>query len=58
MTSDPRIRDPLLDTADAKDLRPTQITVGYREVEAKRRAWRDRGDDLAPMSCRSGTSSG
>jgi len=45
MTSDPRIRDPLLDTADAKDLRPTQITVGYREVEAKRRAWRDRGDN-------------
>ena len=45
MTSDPRIRDPLLDTADVKDLRPTQITVGYREVEAKRRAWRDRGDN-------------
>jgi hypothetical protein len=35
MTSDPRIRDPLLDTVDAKDLRPPQITVGYREVEAK-----------------------
>ena len=33
MTSDPRIRDPLLDTTDANDLRPTQITAGYREVE-------------------------
>jgi hypothetical protein len=40
MTSDPRIRDPLLDTAEAEDLQPTQITVGYREVEAKRRSSR------------------
>ena len=34
------IRDPLLATVDAKSLRPTQITVGYREVKAKRQAWR------------------
>lgn len=39
-----RIRDPLLDTVEAKTLRPTQITVGLREVKAKRRAWRERDD--------------
>lgn len=39
-----RIRDPLLDTVDPASLRPTQITVGFREVKAKRRAWRDRDE--------------
>lgn len=39
-----RIRDPLLDTVDPATLRPTQITVGLREVKAKRRAWRSRDD--------------
>ncbi len=39
-----RIRDPLLDTVDPATLRPTQITVGLREVKAKRRAWRDRDE--------------
>jgi hypothetical protein len=28
-------------------LRPTQITVGYREVAAKRRLWRERSDSKA-----------
>ena len=39
-----RIRDPILETVDASSLRPTQITVGLREVQAKRRAWRERGE--------------
>lgn len=42
-----RIRDPILQTVDAVDLRPTQITVGLREVDAKRRAWRDKGQNAA-----------
>ena len=42
-----RIRDPILETVDAADLRPTQMTVGLREVEAKRRAWRERGQAAA-----------
>ena len=37
-----RIRDPILQMVDPATLRPTQITVGFREVKAKRRAWRDR----------------
>jgi len=35
-------REPILDQVSIDDLRPTQITVGYREVDAKRREWRDR----------------
>ncbi len=31
--------DPLLNTVAIADLRPTQITVGYREVAEKRRQW-------------------
>jgi hypothetical protein len=34
------VREPLLHSVAVADLRPTQITVGMREVEAKRRAWR------------------
>lgn len=41
------IREPLLDTARATDLRPTQMTVGFREVKAKRRAWKRREDGKA-----------
>jgi hypothetical protein len=37
-----RIRDPLLATAPVGELRPTQITVGLREVKAKRKAWKAR----------------
>jgi hypothetical protein len=36
----PPNREPLLHPIDILDLRPTQITVGMREVEAKRKAWR------------------
>jgi hypothetical protein len=33
-------REPLLHPVVIDDLRPTQMTVGYREVERKRREWR------------------
>lgn len=33
-------RDPLLTLVPIADLRPTQMTVGFREVEEKRRRWR------------------
>ncbi len=41
--------DPIIVPVAIADLRPTQITVGLREVEAKRRRWRERagGDDAA-----------
>ena len=38
-------REPVLHPVDIADLRPTQITVGMREVEAKRKAWRTKGGD-------------
>jgi hypothetical protein len=34
------IREPVLTTVAIKDLRPTQITVGMREVKMKREHWR------------------
>ena len=37
------IREPLLTTVTIADLRPTQITVGMREVEEKRKRWRETG---------------
>jgi hypothetical protein len=37
------VREPLLTTVAITDLRPTQITVGMREVKAKRKHWRDIG---------------
>jgi hypothetical protein len=37
------IREPLLTTIAITDLRPTQITVGMREVASKRKQWRDIG---------------
>ena len=40
-------RDPILHPVPIIDLRPTQITVGYREVAQKRRAWRERASDEA-----------
>ena len=33
------VREPLLHPTPIEDLRPTQITVGMREVEEKRRRW-------------------
>jgi hypothetical protein len=35
------VREPLLHTVQIKDLRPTQMTVGMREVEEKRKRWRE-----------------
>lgn len=37
-------RSPTLVTVAISDLRPTQMTVGMREVEAKRQHWRDIGE--------------
>jgi len=37
-------REPLLHPVAIADLRPTQMTVGYREVERKRREWQARAD--------------
>jgi hypothetical protein len=36
------IREPIWKSTPITDLHPTQITVGMREVEAKRRGWRER----------------
>src|SRR5438477_9882030 len=36
------VRTPMLSTVPIMELRPTQITVGMREVEAKRRRWLER----------------
>jgi len=35
------LREPILSTVSVVDLRPTQITVGMREVLAKRKRWRE-----------------
>ena len=37
-----RAPDPILKPVAIKDLRPTQMTVGFREVDEKRKAWRER----------------
>jgi hypothetical protein len=34
------VREPRLEPVDILDLRPTQMTVGMREVKAKREHWR------------------
>ena len=39
------IREPILDPVPIAELRPTQITVGFREVAEKRREWRARSDE-------------
>jgi hypothetical protein len=36
----PTVREPILTPVAIDDLRPTQITVGMREVKAKRKRWR------------------
>jgi hypothetical protein len=41
------VREPILHPVAIGALRPTQITVGMREVEAKRKAWRDRKGEKA-----------
>ncbi|MFZ0239986.1 MAG: ParB-like protein, partial [Xanthobacteraceae bacterium] len=35
------VREPILTAVAISDLRPTQITVGMREVAAKRQRWRE-----------------
>jgi len=40
-------REPVLKPVPIASLRPTQITVGLREVEAKRRQWRAKHGDKA-----------
>ncbi len=38
-------REPVLKPVSIASLRPTQMTVGYREVAEKRRGWREKSDD-------------
>jgi hypothetical protein len=38
------LREPILTMVAIADLRPTQITVGMREVTAKRKRWRETGE--------------
>src|ERR1700720_4697056 len=40
----PNAREPLLNPVPITELRPTQITVGLREVKAKRKHWREQVD--------------
>jgi hypothetical protein len=37
------VREPVLNPIKMADLHPTQITVGMREVKAKRKRWREEG---------------
>ena len=37
----PTVREPVLHTVAIAELRPTQITVGMREVHAKQKSWAD-----------------
>ena len=39
------VREPLLTPVEITDLRPTQITVGMREVKAKQKRWREMKDE-------------
>jgi len=41
------VREPVLKPVGITDLRPTQITVGMREVEGKRKGWREKKDKKA-----------
>ncbi|THD74327.1 MAG: chromosome partitioning protein ParB [Phenylobacterium sp.] len=41
-------REPILEPVPVADLRPTQITVGLREVAEKRREWRERAERDGP----------
>jgi len=40
-------REPRVTPVRLDDLRPTQMTVGYREVEVKRASWRQKSDPSA-----------
>ena len=39
----PTVREPFLEPVAIANLRPTQLTVGMREVKAKRKRWREIG---------------
>lgn len=41
-------REPLINPVKLTELRPTQITVGFREVREKRRQWRQHVDSDGP----------
>jgi hypothetical protein len=41
-------REPRIHSAPLLELRPTQITVGMREVDAKRKGWREHPDRKKP----------
>lgn len=41
------MREPILHPVPIAELRPTQITVGMREVRAKQKAWRSKADHKA-----------
>ena len=41
------VREPILKPVAITSLRPTQITVGMREVKAKRKRWREKEKDAA-----------
>jgi len=41
-------REPILLPVKIEDLRPTQMTVGFREVAIKRRLWRERAERDGP----------
>ena len=38
------LREPILHSIRIEDLRPTQMTAGFREVEAKRKRWREQDE--------------
>jgi hypothetical protein len=42
------VREPRIHPVAIDDLRPTQITVGMREVTAKRKRWRQESEDRQP----------
>lgn len=44
----PLSREPRIHPVSIDKLRPTQITVGMREVKAKRKSWRDHPDSEKP----------
>ena len=41
------VREPVLKPVPISELYPTQITVGMREVKAKRRRWREESREKA-----------
>jgi hypothetical protein len=43
------LREPRLNPVPIDHLRPTQMTVGFREVEEKRRQWREQAESKKPI---------